>query len=84
MIKKEGEKVPFYKPNGETIGSEIVLSGRELDNDISLLETVAYTLSSLTLKSIDLSINGQLRQTTVIASSEVIEGTVFGVTIRVR
>lgn len=76
--------MPFYKPNGESIGSENILSGRELDNDISLFETVAYTLSSLTLKSIDLSINGQLRQTTVIASSEVIEGTVFGVTIRVK
>jgi hypothetical protein len=84
MIKKEGEKVPFYKPNGESIGSEIVLSGIELDNDISLLETIAYTLNSFTLKSIDIFINGQRRQTTVIASSEVSDGTVFGVTIKVK
>jgi hypothetical protein len=76
--------VPVYKPNEEIIGSEIVLSGRELDNDISILEIVAYTLSSLTLKSIDLFINGQRRQTTVIASSEVSEGTALGVTIRVK
>lgn len=76
--------MPFYKPIGESMGSESVISGRELDNDISLLETVAYTLNGLILKSIDLSINGQLRQTTVIASSEITAGTVFGVTIKVK
>jgi len=76
--------MPFYKPIGESMGSVSVISGREIDNDISHIETVAYTLSGLILKSIDLSINGHLRHTTVIASSEITAGIIFGVTIKIK
>lgn len=76
--------MPFYKPIGESMGSGSVISGRELDNDISLLEAIAYTLNGLILKSIDLSINGQLRHTTVISSNEIKAGTIFGVTIKIK
>lgn len=53
--------------------SESVLSRREIDNHISIIEAVAHTPSRLTLKSIKFSL-----QTTVIASSEVTKCTYLG------